>query len=138
MEVIDLTLRTPGMADKIEKWGVSDEPSQSDHRKITFTLNTTAVRTVRGPRRDPKMTDWSTYVGELRGKIEHFPSRYGSEGEIDLAIEILRDSIIQSYESNCTPKQAYRFVPPGTLVERTTARMAGENQEVLECGEGIR
>ena len=44
--------------------------------------------------------------------MEHFPSRYGSEGEIDLAVEILRDSIIQSYKSNCTPKQAYRDEPP--------------------------
>lgn len=108
VEVVDLTLGTPGMADKIEGWGVSDEPSQSDHRPITFTLKTTAVRAARGPRRDPKTIDWPSYVEDLRGKMEHFPRRYGSEAEIDLVVEILRNAIIHSYENNCTPKLAYK------------------------------
>lgn len=112
VEVIDLTLGTPEMAAEIRNWRVSDEPSLSDHRHITFTLSVPAARKDRGPTRNPKATDWPSYVEELRGRMIHFPHRYGSEDEIDLAVEILRDSITKSYENNCMPNKAYRDRTP--------------------------
>ena len=36
---------------------------------ITFTLNATTVRTERGPRRNPRKTDWPSYVEALHGRM---------------------------------------------------------------------
>ena len=91
---------------------MSDEPSQSDHRHITFTLNATTVRTERGPIRNPRETEWSSYVEALHGRMSQFPSRYGSNDEIAIAIEILRNSIIKSNEDNCALRSAHMDNPP--------------------------
>ena len=73
VESIDLTLGTPDMAEKIKKWRVSDEPSQSGHRHITFTFNATTVRTDRGPIKNPRETDRPSYVEALHGRMSQFP-----------------------------------------------------------------
>ena len=65
--VIDLTLGTPDMAERIKKWRETDEPSQSDHMDITFTLYATTVRMERGRIRNPGETDWPSYVEALHG-----------------------------------------------------------------------
>lgn len=44
----------------------------------------------------------------MRVKIKELPSTYGSKKKIYLGVEILRDTVILSYESNSTPKPAYR------------------------------
>ena len=48
-------------------WKVSDEPSLSDHRQISFSLIALANRIKRGPNRNPGNTNWTSFTEELGG-----------------------------------------------------------------------
>ena len=56
-EVIDITLCTGSICDKVKKWRVSDEPSLSDHVQIMYELESHAFS---GPiwARNPRKTNW--------------------------------------------------------------------------------
>ena len=62
-------------------WKVSDEPSLSDHRQISFSLIALANRIKRGPNRNPGNTNWTSFTEELGGGggVNRFPRKYGSE-----------------------------------------------------------
>lgn len=58
-EVIDVTLCTELLSEKIVNWHVSDEPSLSDHKQIRFEVLTHAL--IVQKYRNPKTTDWALY-----------------------------------------------------------------------------
>jgi len=69
-EVIDITLGYYGLMDSITDWEVSLEPSPSDHRHILFTLwGSAPVLLIRNPRG----TNWGSFRGSLREKVEGGP-----------------------------------------------------------------
>jgi len=68
--VIDITLGSYGLMDSITDWEVSLKPSLSDHRQILFTLRGSApVLLIRNPRG----TNWGSFRGSLREKLEGAP-----------------------------------------------------------------
>ena len=99
--VIDITLRSQALMGKIVEWRVSDEPSLLEDRHITFSLVVAARKTKRGPERNPRRTDWSSYVNELGERMVKFPRKYGDEKEVEYAVDVLQDALTAAYELNC-------------------------------------
>jgi len=97
--VIDITLGSYGLLDGIIDWKVSLEPSLSYHRHILFTLwGSTPVLLVRNPRG----TNWGSFRGSLRERLERGP-RMNMEDEagLGLAIQCVQQALISAYEENC-------------------------------------
>ena len=66
-EVLDLTLTTRFIGDRIESWKVSEEQMQSDHRMIVFNLKVPGL--VKPRYRNPRATDWDVYCNLLTSKM---------------------------------------------------------------------
>ena len=96
LEVIDIILGSFGLLDSIIGWEVSSELSLSDHRHILFTLQgSVPVRLVRNPR----ATNWGSYKGDLRDRLERGPEMdVKNEAGLGLAIQ---QALISAYEDNC-------------------------------------
>lgn len=62
-EVLDLTLATGFIGDRIEGWRVSDEQMLSDHRMIVFELK--VPDRVQLTYRNPRATNWDVYLDLL-------------------------------------------------------------------------
>ncbi|XP_036148374.1 uncharacterized protein LOC118647462 [Monomorium pharaonis] len=104
-EVLDLTICSRQIAREVTGWRVSDEPSLSDHRQITFRLAKVQakVRTVR----DPRKTDWDSFREDLAVGLREFPKRHGTPQEIELCVEHLQRALVGSFENNC-PERTVR------------------------------
>ncbi|XP_018363697.1 PREDICTED: uncharacterized protein LOC108761587 [Trachymyrmex cornetzi] len=98
-EVLDLTLCSLGFVRKVREWKVSNEPSLSDHRLITFRLSDLKVEVKKV--RNPKRTDLVSYQRDLGIKLRDFPKRYGTAEELELCVDYLQRALIGSYEANC-------------------------------------
>jgi hypothetical protein len=61
-EVIDITLGSYGLQDRILDWEVSLEPSLSDHRHILFTLRGSVPVVLT---RNPRATNWGSFREDL-------------------------------------------------------------------------
>jgi len=98
-EVIDITLGSYGLMDSIIDWKVSLEPSLSDHRHILFTLRgSTPVLLIRNPRG----TNWGSFRGSLRDRLERGPGMsMEDEAGLRLAIRWIQQALISAYEENC-------------------------------------
>ncbi|XP_043474377.1 uncharacterized protein LOC122506327 [Leptopilina heterotoma] len=55
--------------------------------------------------RNPRSTDWASYIEDLKTSMACFPTSYGTREEMELAAEYLRDSIICSFERKCVVKK---------------------------------
>jgi len=99
LEVIDITLGSFGLLESITGWEVSSEPSLSDHGYILFTLQgSILVRLVRNPR----ATNWGSYKGDLRDRLERGPEMdMNNEAGLGLAIHSVQQALISAYEDNC-------------------------------------
>jgi hypothetical protein len=62
-EVIDITLVSFGLLERITAWEVSSEPSLSDHRHILFTLRGSLPVTLI---RNPRGNNWGSFREVLR------------------------------------------------------------------------
>ncbi|XP_043470928.1 uncharacterized protein LOC122504096 [Leptopilina heterotoma] len=102
-EVLDITICSKSLCDGVRDWRVSDEDSLSDHRLITFRLESKDREQEWG--RNPRSTDWASYIKDLKTSMACFPTSYGTREELELAAEYLRDSIICSIERNCVVKK---------------------------------
>ena len=98
-EVVDITLASRNMGNAITSWRVSDEISMSDHNHIVFEIKgrSTESRLYRNPRK----TDWATYVEELKPKLKSFPGKYSNQMELDHCGEVLKNIIVSAFENNC-------------------------------------
>ncbi|XP_018303555.1 uncharacterized protein [Mycetomoellerius zeteki] len=94
-EVLDLPLCSRGSVRKVREWKVSDEPSLSDHRLISFRLSGLQMKVKKI--RNPKRTDWDSYQRDLKD----FPRKHGTAGELELCVDYLQRALVGSYEANC-------------------------------------
>jgi hypothetical protein len=62
-EVLDVTLVSYGLLEKITDWEVSVEPSLSDHRHILFTLRGSVLAPLI---RNPRAINWGSFRRDLR------------------------------------------------------------------------
>jgi len=83
-EVLDLTLATSFITNKITNWSVLGEPTLSDHRCIEFSLS--SIPAVKVKFRNPRITDWTKYKKFLSRNLEGLNQ-----------IEIKNDSSLNSY-----------------------------------------
>jgi len=100
--VIDITLGSYGLLESITGWEVSREPSLSDHRHILFTL----WGSVPAPLiRNPRGTNWGSFRGDLRDKLERGPEMsMKDEAGLGLAVHWIQQALITAYEDNCPPR----------------------------------
>jgi hypothetical protein len=101
-QVIDITLGSFTLLGSIIDWYVSLEPYLSDHRHILFTLRgSTMVRLIRNPR----STNWVSFKGDLRDRLERGP-RLDMKDEVGLglAIDWVQQALVSAYEDNCPLK----------------------------------
>ncbi|XP_018308359.1 uncharacterized protein [Mycetomoellerius zeteki] len=98
-EVLDLILCSRGSVRKVREWKVSDEPSLSDHRLISFRLSDLKVEARKV--RNPKRTDWDSYQRDLERNLMDFPRKHGTARELELCVDHLQRALIGSYEANC-------------------------------------
>jgi len=98
-EVIDITLGSYGFMDSIADWEVSLEPSLSDHGHILFTLwGSTPLLFIRNPRG----TNWGSFRGSLREKLERGPEMsMKDEAGLGLAIHWMQQALVSAFEANC-------------------------------------
>ncbi|XP_077270665.1 uncharacterized protein LOC143901906 [Temnothorax americanus] len=80
-EVFDLIICSRQLVREVADWRVSNEPSLSDHRQITFRL--AKARSEEKKVRDPKRTDWASYREDLSASLRDFPKRHGTPHEIE-------------------------------------------------------
>ncbi|XP_018375419.1 PREDICTED: uncharacterized protein LOC108769110 [Trachymyrmex cornetzi] len=72
-EVLGLTLCSRESVREVREWKVSDEPSLSDHRLITFRLSDLKVEVKKVT--NPKRTDWDSCQRNLGRNLRDFPKR---------------------------------------------------------------
>ena len=97
--MIDITLGSYGLMDSITDWEVSLETSLSDHRHIMFTLwGSAPVLLIRNPRG----TNWGSFRGSLREKVEGGPKKsMKGEAGLGLAIHWVQQPLVSAFEDNC-------------------------------------
>ena len=105
-EVIDLTLCCNRVCADVLNWRVLDDPSLSDHRYIAFAIRGKATGGGPGTCRNPRLTDWESFLQDLKVGLTDFPKRYGNPSEIDLAVAILTQSITRAFHDNCPLKNS--------------------------------
>ena len=74
--IIDVTMRTIGLVEKIRDWVVHDEDYFSDHKLITFTLNMEV--TPMGRSRNLKTANW-VYFKQILTNINRRPLHFGQK-----------------------------------------------------------
>ncbi|XP_043475031.1 uncharacterized protein LOC122506781 [Leptopilina heterotoma] len=101
--MLDITICSKSLCDGVRDWRVSDEDSLSDHRLVTFRLESKDREHEWG--RNSRSTDWASYREDLKASMACFPTSYRTRKELRLAAEYLRDSIICPFERNCVVKK---------------------------------
>jgi hypothetical protein len=69
VEVLDITLGSCELLERIKDWEVSSEPSLSDHRhmfKLVGSVPTSFFR-------DPRSTNWDSFREDLESRLEQGP-----------------------------------------------------------------
>ena len=110
-EVLDLTLCSASITEKVKNWHVSDEPSLSDHRHIRFDVEATPLR--REHFRNPKKTNWNSFKEHLVNSRTSCHQNIRTPGELDIAASDLQHRITEAFMSNCplTNRTVCRDVP---------------------------
>ncbi|XP_012538026.1 uncharacterized protein LOC105837636 [Monomorium pharaonis] len=105
-EILDLTVCSRQLVQEVTGWRVSEEPSLSDHRQITFRLAKaqTKVMTVRNPRK----TNWDSFREDLAVGLREFPKRHETPQEIKLCVEHLQRALVGSFENSCPKRTDFR------------------------------
>ncbi|XP_029175237.1 uncharacterized protein LOC114943717 [Nylanderia fulva] len=98
-EVIDITIRSGGILDLLRGWRVSDEPSESDHRQVRFTME--QVQSQGLWMRNPRKTNWRGYEEDLKSRLKEAPTRFYTKENLETAGDYLNDAIKYLYEMNC-------------------------------------
>jgi ribonuclease HI len=110
-EVLDLTICSSFLKDKIKNWHVSDEPSLSDHKHICFSIE--AEKIIIQETRIPKNTDWEKYKITLQNSLENSKIRVYNSKELNEYCDSLIGTIVTSFKDNCpiSIKKYKRDVP---------------------------
>lgn len=102
-EVLDLTLCSPTISDRIENWHVSDEESLSDHKHIIFDYQ--ANQQLFETLRDPRKTNWEQYNMKLMVGINNLKGCSKTSKELEVNSQKLSNLIQQTYNECCPAKQ---------------------------------
>lgn len=110
-EVLDVTLSTEFISEKIVDWRVSDEPSLSDHKQIRFKIIT--HRKITETYRNPRNTNWEHYSMNLEINLKGLNHDLRTREEVEGAAISLSEAITASYHSSCPErkKTSNRDVP---------------------------
>ena len=98
-EVIDITLCSRVISQEMSNWHVPNEESLSDHRFIYFEhlgefLNSLTFR-------NPRSTNWDLYQENLATRFQGYLPDITTPYELDEAVEITTELIVNSYEEAC-------------------------------------
>lgn len=100
-EVLDVTLTTQQFSDRIKNWMVSNEETLSDHREINFQIS--CVKQPETLYRNPRNTDWSTFVKVLQSRLrftKHLSTIESTE-DIDNAVCSLTKALHTAFMRSC-------------------------------------
>jgi hypothetical protein len=102
VQVLDNTLVSLELLDKIKDWEVSSEPSLSDHRHIMFKLVGSVPAGFYG---GPRTTNWDSSREDLDSRLEQGPKRdVKDEAGLGLEIAFVKGALITACEDNCPLK----------------------------------
>ncbi|XP_043461994.1 uncharacterized protein LOC122498366 [Leptopilina heterotoma] len=105
-EVIDITLCSKSIENKLRRWRVSNEPSLSDHSQIVFEVES-AVRLEAKWIRNPRKTDWAKYNSELRETLSGLPGRIRDHQTLDEVASNFTKTIKAAYENSYKPTKVF-------------------------------
>lgn len=99
--IIDLTLASFNISNRILNWTVSSEISLSDHRYILFKIKT--VQSENSRYRNPRRTDIELYKSTLSEGLGSLliPTELNDREVLDGAVLDMQNIIIASYEQSC-------------------------------------
>jgi len=98
--VIDLSVCTPSLLNRIHAWAVSEEASMSDHRHILFHFETAHAGTVQ-VYRNPKAANWDLCREELDARCRDISRSLRSTNEVDLAVNHMTEVAIEAFHISC-------------------------------------
>ncbi|XP_055842792.1 uncharacterized protein LOC129909743 [Episyrphus balteatus] len=96
-EVLDITFGTSNLGRLVEGWRVSNEPSLSDHRIITFSITRLLTENTSG--RNPKKTDWNLYKSVVQINLERIGPARTTKSHLELS-----GAINEAFELSCPIK----------------------------------
>ncbi|XP_062710252.1 uncharacterized protein LOC134288683 [Aedes albopictus] len=102
-EVLDLTLCSPTISDKIKNWHVSDEISLSDHKQILFEYEAgqQLIQTIT----DPRKTNWELYNTQLAEKVNTLAINTNTREELEESSKQLSNIIRYAFNQSCATKE---------------------------------
>lgn len=98
-EVLDLTLCSTTMSEKIKNWHVSDETSLSDHRHIIFDIEANKLQTEKY--RVPSRTNWDGFREHLMRTRSSNCIKIRTPSELENEVENIQARITDAYNANC-------------------------------------
>ena len=101
-EVLDLTLKSDSVGNRVEGWHVSDTPSLSDHRYIRFTIN--LIKHKGNLCRKIRNTNWASYRNVLQAQIEkemNPPEELHSKQDVELRAVQLTKCMQRAWQESC-------------------------------------
>ena len=99
-EVLDITLVSEELVDKITHWRVLEEHSFSDHRYIECIIEENVVREEKF--RNHRKTNWQMHMQELKKRIPMIPPFQPEKKEdLDILVKRFTDSCRQALEVAC-------------------------------------
>ena len=106
--IIDITLVTLPLADRVRHWTVHDETFMSDHKLISFTLNFNGTN----PRkfRNYKNANWQYFNALLKKQKWVNPPNLWSKDRIDEEVKKLTSDITVALDKVC-PEKEFKIKP---------------------------
>jgi hypothetical protein len=102
VKVLDITLGSCELLERIKDWEVCLEPSLLDHRHIMFKLVGSVPASFF---RDLRSTNWDSFREDLEGRLEQGPKiDVKDEAGLGLAIAFFQVALITAYEDKCPLK----------------------------------
>lgn len=104
-EVIDITTSTPGLADQISNWHVSDDLSVSDHKWIRFDVTADEVE----PKwyRDPRRTNWDLFQEKLLDNLVYDRGEPQTQEEVEEALGKLEAHLLEAFSIACPLRRTF-------------------------------
>lgn len=102
-EVLDLTICSDLLSEKIVNWHVSDEESLSDHKQIRFDFK--AGSEITESYRNPKKTNWDLYRFHLTNKNSYNGEQFTTVSQLENASDGIIDQMVSSYHASCPIQQ---------------------------------
>lgn len=102
--IIDVTIASKNIENKISNWQVLGEESLSDHRYITFEISTKTE--THAPKHNPRHTDWNKFRTIIRNTIPVTNTYPTSTNQIEIEVTELTNTLRQAFEkATPLPKQ---------------------------------